>query len=397
MIHIPPKLNHIKALIRDKARENSHLEYKSSEALRGSNIGLSLGKEVSALAHSDGGVIIYGIEEIGQFPTKIDDGLTQKECSKEKIEQLLVSNINPRIDGIEIHQIDLSKTKSIYVIEVPRSNGTVHQANDNKYYKRHHTLAMPMEDYEINDVRNRRVLIPQLVNLRFVLDESVVFFELTNIGVLPAFDLNFSFPDELRWPFDKPSPFIKGIKYLAPGAKMLFMWGSTFEFLGGPDGILDPFEVNISYRHPQLVQLTEDTFYMDLEGYRDSMSIDSDSERLQKSLAEMTKKVSDQLEKLHKDCERISSIARPSGLNLSMPTLQNLKRISEGSDSLIKLDPRYCNYQVYSEVLRIPTRLSFRIDRFLLTPVEQRTFALQDIEEITPEIIEKIETYFLME
>ena len=394
---MPRKLIEVRRLIRNKVRENLHLEYKRSDALHGNNIGLAFAKEVSAFAHSDGGIIIFGVEEEDQLPVKFDDGLTSRECSKGRLEQLLVGNINPRIEGVEIHPIPLTKGRAIYVISVPRSNGTVHQVSDHKYYKRHDTQAMPMEDYEINDVRNRKVLISTLVNLRFVLDDSMVFFELENVGMLPAFDLTFSFPNDLPWPFDKPSPFENGIRYLAPGAKMLFMWGSSPHLFGSGEASLPPFEVNITYRHPQIEQIIEDTFYLDLEAYKDSIEIDSDVSRLQKSIKEMTKELASHLEKLHKVGERISNIARPSGLDLSLATLQNLKHIHDGADSLEKIDTRYCSHQVYCEVLKVNLGLGLRLQRYLSCPADKRPCSLEELEDTTPEIIERLRENFLID
>jgi len=60
----------LKELIRDKIEESFTLEYKSAGALsRDSKAKLEITKDVSAMANSDGGVLIYGLAEFQ------DDGL----------------------------------------------------------------------------------------------------------------------------------------------------------------------------------------------------------------------------------------------------------------------------------------------------------------------------------
>ncbi len=53
---------------------------------------LELSKDISAFANSAGGTILYGVEEDGHCPTRIDLGLDRNEVTKEWIEQV----VNPR-------------------------------------------------------------------------------------------------------------------------------------------------------------------------------------------------------------------------------------------------------------------------------------------------------------
>ena len=74
----------LEALIRSKTKESIELEYKSSEALsRTDNKKKELSKDVSALANSAGGVIVYGIVEDGHTPVRLDDGFNPSDISKE--------------------------------------------------------------------------------------------------------------------------------------------------------------------------------------------------------------------------------------------------------------------------------------------------------------------------
>lgn len=147
----------------DEAIEESlTLEYKSGEALmKGNGRHKEIAKDVSAMANSAGGVIIYGIAEhadrelrhrpMGFVP------VDRRECSKETLEQIIGSNVEPRISGIKIFPVPLNSDPIhvAYVISIPQSD-TAHQVTRTKrYYKRFNFEAVPMEDYELRDILSR--------------------------------------------------------------------------------------------------------------------------------------------------------------------------------------------------------------------------------------------------
>ena len=76
-------------------------------------------------------------------------------ADKDKLSQLLSSNIQPKIEGLEITYISHDEESGFYVVSVPRSN-TAHQNRlSHVYYKRRNATVEAMEDYEIRDVMNR--------------------------------------------------------------------------------------------------------------------------------------------------------------------------------------------------------------------------------------------------
>lgn len=84
------------SLIRDQIEEGLNLEYKASKALENT---VDISKDVSAMANSAGGLIIYGIREYDikekrHLPEKIDP-VNRLICSKEKLEQIINNNIDP--------------------------------------------------------------------------------------------------------------------------------------------------------------------------------------------------------------------------------------------------------------------------------------------------------------
>ncbi len=150
----------IERLIADGVQESLTLDYKGRDALdkRKPNWKSDLSKDVSAFANSAGGMIIYGVTEVGNLATAIDEGYDPKDLTRESIEQVINSTIQPRIDGIRIKQIVLNRNNPgnvIYVVAIPQSKKAPHMACNNIYYKRFNYQSVPMEDYEVRDVMHR--------------------------------------------------------------------------------------------------------------------------------------------------------------------------------------------------------------------------------------------------
>jgi hypothetical protein len=157
----------LERLISDGAEESTNLEFKGAAALENMNIAIQaekaksdISKDVSSFANSAGGIIIYGIEEEEQPPHKAKalSPIDPAKCSKERLEQVINSRIQPRIHGLRIHPVALDRSgpeKVSYLVNIPQSF-TAHQAYDKKYYKRFNFESVPMEDYEIRQTMHRQ-------------------------------------------------------------------------------------------------------------------------------------------------------------------------------------------------------------------------------------------------
>jgi len=151
----------LEELIRNGIEESLTLEYKSSGSLgKVESKKREITKDVSAMANSAGGTIIFGISQYLELPRqhlpqKLDP-INRMEYQKEWLEHV-TSNIRPTIEGLVIHPVALNTGSDhvAYVVEVPQGL-TAHQALDFRYYKRHNFESVPMADYEIRDVMARR-------------------------------------------------------------------------------------------------------------------------------------------------------------------------------------------------------------------------------------------------
>jgi len=146
-------------IVQAGTKENITLDFKRSEALQSTDGKKNeISKDVSAFANSTGGTIIYGMTEDGYVATGLDAGIDSTEITKEWLEQVITSRIQPRIANIRINQVDLhqkSPGKVAYVVTVPASKGIAYQASDKKFYKRFNFKSEPMEEYEIRDIYRR--------------------------------------------------------------------------------------------------------------------------------------------------------------------------------------------------------------------------------------------------
>jgi Putative DNA-binding domain len=149
----------LQRLADDKVGETLQLEFKACGALSKNPEGKAeVGKDVSAIANAAGGTIIYGIVEKNRVADSIDVGFDPNVYTKEWLEQVIDSNVQPRIEGLRISVVGLPSRQDnvAYVVEVPQAVGRApHQASDHRYYKRANFQNQMMEDYEIRDSLRR--------------------------------------------------------------------------------------------------------------------------------------------------------------------------------------------------------------------------------------------------
>lgn len=154
----------ISRYITDKIEESLDTEYKAAGALdKDSNDAkIQITKDVSAMANSEGGLIIYGLVEHSdkrfKYLAERLDPVDRTKISKEWLEHI-TSQIRPRIADLKIIPVPLKSGPDdvAYVVEIPQGV-TAHQARDKRYYKRYNFEAVAMEDYEVRDVMNRSKL-----------------------------------------------------------------------------------------------------------------------------------------------------------------------------------------------------------------------------------------------
>jgi hypothetical protein len=216
----------LQSLIDGKIEESSSLEYKAAKALEDNE---SISIDVSSFANASGGVIIYGISEHKEkkhVPERLDP-VDRMLVRKEWLEQIISSNIYPRIDNLQVIPVsdDENGEKGYYVIEVP-TGSTAHQASDKRYYRSHNFQKLPMLDQEIRDVMNRSKHPDIEMDLRFAYTtinyKTVIRLEswLRNRGALFATYVNYTLKiplylitDHNEWEYAGQTEEIQNVRY----------------------------------------------------------------------------------------------------------------------------------------------------------------------------------------
>ena len=252
----------IQRLIDNQIQESTNLDYKRCGALiendkqKKQKIIEEMSKDVSSFANAEGGAIIYGVIEDNHLPRYIDGGFDPALVKREWLEDVIDSNVKPKIEGLKIKQIILKEKtpgRVIYIIYIPQSLQGAIQANDYRYYQRRNFKAEPMEDYQVRDVMNRfkyPILLTEVNFKRTNIGGLVHIYEfiliLANKGVVTAkaygmdmlFPINYS-PDIIGSPqyiqtFRPEIPFEGYQGYKFRNVKVLFPGESEYIF-GGRD------------------------------------------------------------------------------------------------------------------------------------------------------------------
>mgnify|MGYP003879812761 CR=1 FL=1 len=143
----------IEALKLNRIHESDILDYKRE--LIDDN---SLLKHVSAFANTKGGFILFGVEETqrGGYPRSIP-GINKNVINKERMEQIILSNIHPRL-MVKIREVEHpDPEKSVLVLQIPDSPYKPHMnLRTGLYYKRYNFESVRMTEIEVCDAYRKR-------------------------------------------------------------------------------------------------------------------------------------------------------------------------------------------------------------------------------------------------
>ena len=141
------------SFLSDKFGESDVLDYKEKMIAD-----KDLVKHVCAFANTRGGHIIFGVKESGDggYPVEVT-GLDASKVNKERLEQIILSRVVPRLD-VKIKSLSIPDTeKSLLLIQIPDSHQKPHQSDiTKKFYKRFQFESAEMTESEVSDrYRNR--------------------------------------------------------------------------------------------------------------------------------------------------------------------------------------------------------------------------------------------------
>lgn len=144
----------IQALVETQQKESVILEFK--EDISGSEKEKrEISKDISAMANTEGGFIIFGIkEDAGKASAIIGINKTiGRQPIEEWVENVLITNIRPRpIVKPKIIPLFSTEEKIVLILQIPQSSRRPHMVTSdgkNAYYKRHNYQASYADEHEV--------------------------------------------------------------------------------------------------------------------------------------------------------------------------------------------------------------------------------------------------------
>lgn len=144
----------IQALIDTQQKESVILEFK--EQISGSEKEKrEIPKDISAIANTEGGFIIFGIKEDAGKASEIVgiDKTIGRQPVEEWVENILISNVRPRlIVKPKVITLSVNDDKIVLILQIPQSSRRPHMVTSdgkNAYYKRHNYQASYADEHEV--------------------------------------------------------------------------------------------------------------------------------------------------------------------------------------------------------------------------------------------------------
>lgn len=389
-MNTPHSIEDLEKFIELEIAESIHLDYKASPALSKKKRD-EICKDVSSFANSDGGMLVYGILEQDALPTALDKGVESSSISREWIEQIIKTNIEPTIQDIEITEIPKNNIYSYFAIKIPKSINAPHQAPDKKYYKRYNFMSSPMEHYEIEDVKNRKIIVPPLVDFNVELYGHLIKLVVENIGDQVANDVHFDFQQDFKWyRGDMPNALKNGIKFLPPRRKIAFAIGTSFTILGEKSEYPSSFDVKVSYLHPQVDSRYTEDIHVDLNDFLGCSIPPNELKDIAKHLEEISS-FKNNINTISNVLTSLARISGASGLDLSLTSLRNIKKIYEREGGFVPINLKDCDFQIIAEYFGIENSLAMDIYEWI--HYNHNNEPIESIEGVTPDLKKQIEEH----
>ncbi len=124
----------LEQLVADKEIEKQMVDYKAMLRLDIPQNKIEFRKDISSFANASGGDYIIGVREEDGFPVEVCGDAINPDGFKLQIENVLQSNIQPRIPGVQVRPIALGDDRYVVIVRVPRSFARPHQVVINQDY-----------------------------------------------------------------------------------------------------------------------------------------------------------------------------------------------------------------------------------------------------------------------
>ena len=364
-----PTYEDLQRLIESTGDEGLHLEFKDIRAIYPKLNSASLTAAVSAFANSDGGDLIVGVSG-----TKSKDGFFLSGQNgggdlKDTLERVIESNTSPPVASYVVQSILSNEGHRFYWIRVERSASAPHQNQENIYYKRNGSSSKPMEHYEVEDVRARKIESEYPIDVKVEVSQGVLA-ELTirNRGNRVVEDTRFEIRSNLPIKTQTVARLQEsGIKWLHPGNSATFYLGELRSFLQKQTADL---QVDFDYIFAGIRRRDSRKFdFQDFNLQAVKTSEVSDRlKKIEKALADLGQP----LKKMSEYLETISSGFSSSGLHLAASTVGALSKTPDHRRR--KYDITQADVEGLRDVLGIDREQAYEIYRNFAFVGQQRVW-----------------------
>lgn len=143
----------IQKLKDDKREESLILDYKEEMISDDKLI-----KHITAFSNTCGGFLVFGVEATKRGGCPKDISGIEASVNVERLEQIIISNIRPKIGVQFSNKIDIPKSdRIILIIRIPEGqNRPYHDSRSHKYYKRYNYGSIAMDEHEIESLYQKR-------------------------------------------------------------------------------------------------------------------------------------------------------------------------------------------------------------------------------------------------
>ncbi len=264
-----------------QSRENSNIEYKKAHQ-KFSNTN-EIGKDVSAFANSEGGLIFYGVECNDNDRTKPTAITGLDPINIETFDRVVNSAIHYPIKGI-LKKLIPDHNPKVMLVYVPQSDESPHQNGDNKYYIRLGSESKPMPHYLVElhfGKRQKPELVIALEKIRrpdlsFKNDFSqpisfYVKIRNSGKGIAKYTQVNFFLPlgDSLK-DIDSISGEVKPVTHLYKGKKV-WQWQDHWVIHPTTAKSIWQFRARLSNKYTYLLECEEQFPILEWEIYSEGM------------------------------------------------------------------------------------------------------------------------------
>lgn len=114
-------------LISAGARESLYIDFKSDTYGNSENDHAEFLRDICSFANTMGGDLVIGMTESAGVPSGLSPFTGNADAERLRLEQMARSGVDPRIQGMQTHIVNLSSGGAVLIVRVPRSYNPPHQ------------------------------------------------------------------------------------------------------------------------------------------------------------------------------------------------------------------------------------------------------------------------------